>query len=148
MRRFIIQLIIVFSYSTVFADEEKKVIIIPVDKISDQKNYSSKDLQTIFNNYLKSYDGKLFWQTSAKKTEAEYHAPAKSREMSASPTALTGIYLPASMGGFENSSSSSLDLICYRCGLGKSDLVEQADCEKYKFKWNIQNMAELKKSCN
>lgn len=128
MRRFIIQFIIIIFCSSSFADEKKKVMVIPVDKISDSKKYSSKELQTIFNNYLESFDGKSVWPYSATKAGS-----------------LTGVALPAS---FENSSSSSLDLNCYRCGLGKSELVNQSDCEKLGLKWNIQNMTELKKSCN
>lgn len=130
MRRFVIQFIILILCSNSFAEETKKVMVIPLDKISDNKNYSSKELQTIFNNYLESFEGKSIWPYSA--------AKAKSGS-------LVGVALPAS---FENSSSSSLDLNCYRCGLGKSELVNQSDCEKLGLKWNIQNMNELKKTCN
>jgi hypothetical protein len=130
MRRFVIQFIIIIFCSNSFAEEAKKVMVIPVDKISDKKNYSSKELQAIFNNYLESFDGKSVWPYSATKAKTG---------------SLTGVALPAS---FENSSSGNLDLNCYRCGLGKSELVNQSDCEKIGLKWNIQNMTELKKTCN
>lgn len=130
MRRFVIQFIVLIFCTSSFADESKKVMVIPIDKISDKKSYSSKELQTIFNNYLESFDGKSVWPYSSTKVKSG---------------SITGVALPAS---FENSSSSSLDLNCYRCGLGKSELVNQSDCEKLGLKWNIQDMTQLKKTCN
>lgn len=128
MRRFAIQFIIFIFCSNGFADETKKVMVIPIDKISDKKSYSTKELKTIFNNYLESYDGKSFWK----------YPVGSERE-------LTGIVFPAS---FENSSSGNLALSCYRCGMGRSDLVNEADCKDLGYKWNLQSLTELKKTCN
>lgn len=110
--------------------EEQKVYVIPAEKITKDQKYTAKDLQSIFNGYIRSYGGKALWGTFETPTDINM--------------AVSGL---AYKQGPIGSSSGVLAASCYRCGMGREDLVRKQDCEQMNYKWKVSSLNELK-LCN
>jgi len=111
--------------------DEKKYYVIPVEKVSKEQKYSQKDLQVLFENFVKSYDGKAFWGLTNKKMGATEY--------------LAGVALPVKV---TDTAENDLAAACYRCGLARADLVKKEDCQSYNYPWGVSSLDALKKACN
>lgn len=110
--------------------KETNLIVVPIDSLSSIKSYSKSELSQIFFDFYKSNEGSNFWgELQGKKGAYLYQA-------SSQPTSVTGTAKDDYAAG------------CYRCALGRSDLVTEADCKEEGLAWNVKNIDIIKKHCH
>lgn len=132
MRRFTLGYVaILFLASVAFAQEETetRVYVVPSSKFSKTKKYTKEEIQKLYSDYVNSYEGKAFWGMAAKDKAA---------------MASGAVIRPRSPVNLPTNDRAAF---CYRCGLGRTDLVKKADCESADFAWKVSSLSELA-TCN
>lgn len=109
-----------------FAEEAQKkyVYILPVQKVSGGQPLTKFDLEKISKEFLKSYEGKYFWDIETDLAK--------------------GVIQPKRI---EAASSTSLPAQCYRCRLGRYDLINKDACEQIGYLETAKDLSELKQLC-
>lgn len=110
--------------------KESNLIVVPIDRLSSTKSYSKLELGQIYTDFYKSNKGSNFWG------ELQGNKGGYLYQGSSHPASVTGAAKDDYAAG------------CYRCALGRSDLVTETDCKEEGLAWNVKNIEMIKKHCH
>lgn len=127
--RSLVCIILLLIANISYSDEEQAYYVIPVKGIQEGKHYSKEELELLFKNLSTSMEGKVVWglpKLVNKKGQA---------------TAV--MFASSPVGSAEGDRAAS----CYRCGMGREDIVTEEDCKNHNLKWKVEKLQDLH-SCN
>lgn len=54
----------------------------------------------------------------------------------------------STLSACQDTAAYLLTIACYRCLLGRNDLVNEIDCRKYGYSWKVKKIKDIKKTCH